>query len=273
MSIIRTKAPVKYTIINNELLAESSKLSWQAIGLLVYLLSKPDDWSVSIAALANIGKCGKNRIESILKELKLFGYIVCKKHRTGKYTYYVYDTPQVTPEPPEPKKQDPEPEKQASNPRRMPEPENPVQGFPEQGFRELLNTDINQLLKKATTTEALPEIEKKPKTEKAAAVAAFSFEDLTEPEKTCLIWAKKEKFWSSRVFSISAFKALYDKPDSPLRGQFENWEILNAKENEELKPKPRRLEVWERAGFKSEKEYATHSFNEQMAKLNHKNLN
>ena len=133
MSIIRTKSPHRFTIVSNELLAESNPMSWEATGLLIYLLSKPDNWQVSIAALTNIGKCGKNKIESILKELKRLGYVVGKRHSSGKYNYYVYDTPQ-TPQ------SNPKPENQVEA--KKPKPENPVQAFPEQDFQSLINTDI-----------------------------------------------------------------------------------------------------------------------------------
>ena len=133
MSIIRTKSPHRFTIVSNELLAESNPMSWEATGLLIYLLSKPDNWQVSITALTNIGKCGKNKIESILKELKRLGYVVGKRRSSGKYNYYVYDTPQSPPSMPQPENQ-----VQAKKPK----PENPVQAFPEQDFQSLINTDI-----------------------------------------------------------------------------------------------------------------------------------
>lgn len=136
MSIIRTKSPHRFTIVSNELLAESNPMSWEATGLLIYLLSKPDNWQVSIAALTNIGKCGKNKIESILKELKQLGYVVGKRRSSGKYNYYVYDTPQTPQSNPKPENQ-----VEAQNPKK-PKPENPVQAFPEQDFQSLINTDI-----------------------------------------------------------------------------------------------------------------------------------
>jgi hypothetical protein len=147
MSIIRTKSPHRFTIVSNELLAEKNPLSWEATGLLIYLLSKPDNWNVSIAALTNIGKCGKNKIESILKELKQLGYIVGKRHCTGKYNYYVYDTPQ-SPE------FTPKPENQVMA--KKPKPENPVQAFPEQDNRVLINTEVLLTNTEKTTTTSTP---------------------------------------------------------------------------------------------------------------------
>ncbi len=99
MSIIRTSHHLCFSpvVVNSKLLADSNPLSWEAIGLLIYLLSKPDNWQVSIASLTNIGKCGSHKIGSILKELKQKGYIVVKRHSSGEYEYYVYDTPQEQP--------------------------------------------------------------------------------------------------------------------------------------------------------------------------------
>lgn len=86
-----------YTCILRSTIQDAS-LSFEARGLLLYLLSKPKDWIVTIADLEREGGCGKNRIRRILKELEQCGYIERKRLRgdDGRITTtvtYVYEEP------------------------------------------------------------------------------------------------------------------------------------------------------------------------------------
>jgi hypothetical protein len=199
MSIIRTKSPHRFTIVSNELLAEKNPLSWEATGVLVYLLSKPDNWKVSIAALTNIGKSGKTKIENILKELKQLGYIVGKRHHTGKYDYYVYDTPQspeFTPEPENQVKAKPKPEK--------PKPENPEQENPEQGFQVLINTNNLLTNTEKTTTTRAPEQNAAPKLASDMILSAM-LKGLDESQKAEACKKLAELPADQRDIAISSF--------------------------------------------------------------------
>ncbi|HIF9521124.1 TPA: conserved phage C-terminal domain-containing protein [Photobacterium damselae] len=96
-TIIRTKRSHNFTIMNNGVYS-NNQLSWQAMGLLSYLLSKPDDWTVSPAQLISVTEntakhTARSGVYAILKELKKVGYISVKKHSSGKTDYYVADTP------------------------------------------------------------------------------------------------------------------------------------------------------------------------------------
>lgn len=68
-----------YVQIHKKML-EDPELSWAAKGLLTYLLSRPDNWKISVEHLAKI-YCGDARgngekaIRSIVKELIKLGYI------------------------------------------------------------------------------------------------------------------------------------------------------------------------------------------------------
>lgn len=67
-----------FSIIPNETLNDC--LSWEALGLLAYLCSKPDDWEVSVAHLTNHSSRGKHpsgreKTYRILEELKQAGYM------------------------------------------------------------------------------------------------------------------------------------------------------------------------------------------------------
>lgn len=66
-----------------------SRLSWEARGLLAYLLSKPDNWRVSRDALASQGPAGRDKIGRILKELKEIGYLQIDQRRdeNGQFIY------------------------------------------------------------------------------------------------------------------------------------------------------------------------------------------
>jgi len=56
--------------------AQDERLSFEARGLLWYLLSKPSDWKVVIGDLMKAGHCGRNRVYRILRELQTAGYLM-----------------------------------------------------------------------------------------------------------------------------------------------------------------------------------------------------
>lgn len=53
---------------------EDNRLSWRARGILAYLLSKPDDWSIHIFDILNHGTEGRDAVQAAMKELESFGY-------------------------------------------------------------------------------------------------------------------------------------------------------------------------------------------------------
>ena len=125
MSIIRAKREHNYTVISNKVY-DKNQLSWQAMGMLGYLLTKPDDWSVIVSELVNVTKetakpTGKEGVYNILKELRDKGFIVVQKNSDGSTDYTVYDEP-------------------------LPNQAEPNQGKPNQAEPTLLNTDIQQVL-------------------------------------------------------------------------------------------------------------------------------
>jgi biotin operon repressor len=102
-----------------------SRLSYRARGVLLELLSRPDNWRVSGDSLARSGKEGRDAILTALKELRDCGYIRMVKVRnedgTFETTNYVFDTPQdVVPRPENPTTVSVEP----------PHPEKPATGKP-----------------------------------------------------------------------------------------------------------------------------------------------
>ncbi|UKA27168.1 conserved phage C-terminal domain-containing protein [Photobacterium damselae subsp. damselae] len=106
MAIIRTKRKQKFTIINNDVYADN-QLSWQAQGLLSYVLSKPDDWNISPAQLSKVTKgtakpTGRDGVYSILKELINCGYVTRTQKKSqesglfGSCDYIFHDEPRTT---------------------------------------------------------------------------------------------------------------------------------------------------------------------------------
>jgi len=78
--------------------AQDERLSFEARGLLWYLLSKPSDWKVVIGDLMKAGHCGRNRVYRILRELQDEGYLVRERGRDEKGRlmtpiYRVYEQP------------------------------------------------------------------------------------------------------------------------------------------------------------------------------------
>ena len=135
MSIIRAKREHNYTVISNKVY-DKNQLSWQAMGMLGYLLTKPDDWLVIVSELVNVTKetakpTGKEGVYNILKELRDKGFIVVQKNSDGSTNYTVYDEP--LPNQGKPNQAEPNQGK-------------PNQGKPNQAEPTLLNTDIQQVL-------------------------------------------------------------------------------------------------------------------------------
>lgn len=103
MSIIRGKRPQSNYYVLNRNISEDKRLGWSARGLLVYLLGKPDNWKVSVAALVNETaeagtKSGRDTVYKLLNELIEAGYIerrqVSNAGRFGGIDYIVSEQSQ-----------------------------------------------------------------------------------------------------------------------------------------------------------------------------------
>jgi len=81
MTIQRTPRPQSnFTILANEILRDN-RLSFRARGILVSVLSRPDNWRTSADSLANESIEGRGAILTALKELETFGYLERTKHQ------------------------------------------------------------------------------------------------------------------------------------------------------------------------------------------------
>lgn len=95
--IIRAQRKDTFTIVNNKAINDS-RLSFRAKGVLVYILSKPDNWRVSERNLANDGPDGRSAVASALTELEQAGYLQRTRTRNDDGTFawdsVIYDEPQ-----------------------------------------------------------------------------------------------------------------------------------------------------------------------------------
>lgn len=102
-----------YTVIDNGIFSDRN-LSLKARGLLVTMLSLPEEWDYSIDGLTVILKEGKDCIRAALNELEKYGYLVRNRVRNDKgqlidNEYIIYEKPQNIEEKPdsEPKSENP----------------------------------------------------------------------------------------------------------------------------------------------------------------------
>lgn len=102
MSIIRVKKDAKYFTASNEPFNDK-RLSWEARGLMGYLLSKPNNWQVRMDALDKAGTAGNYKIRRMLAELRKYGYMnrIRVTVEGGKFDWIteVYESPSQNPKP------------------------------------------------------------------------------------------------------------------------------------------------------------------------------
>lgn len=96
-TILRVARRQHFTQIPNDL-ARSTALSPQAVGILIFILSYPDDWTFTKTWLMRVRGIKRDRVDAILKELEGAGY--CRHHqvrqsdgKAGSCEYRFADTP------------------------------------------------------------------------------------------------------------------------------------------------------------------------------------
>jgi hypothetical protein len=88
MSIVRAARKSNFYVCPSSVI-EDRRLSWAARGLLVYLLSKPDNWFIQIKDLLNQtmgaigGRSGRDKVYKLLNELRAAGYVYQEFVREG----------------------------------------------------------------------------------------------------------------------------------------------------------------------------------------------
>jgi hypothetical protein len=109
--IIRSALTENYTVIPNALLNDTT-ISGECLAMMVYLLSKPSDWQLSVKNLMKRFGWGRDKTYQAIAGLIERGYVIKNAHRNGgkfnSYTYFVYDTPQISPLPEKPDTEKPD---------------------------------------------------------------------------------------------------------------------------------------------------------------------
>lgn len=95
MTVITRQRSENFAIIPNTL-AEDDRLSFEARGLLCYLLAKPNNWKVRIADIQKSGGIGRDKAYRLIRELREAGYVKLDikrdtNARIVQQNYIVYD--------------------------------------------------------------------------------------------------------------------------------------------------------------------------------------
>jgi len=96
VTIIRAPRAERYTILRRDLINDG-RLSFRALGVLAYILDKPDDWKIDAEDMSHTHGEGRDAIRTALSELEAAGYLVRQKYRKEDGTWAadstVYDVP------------------------------------------------------------------------------------------------------------------------------------------------------------------------------------
>ena len=96
--IFKNRSRHSFTQIDNFVVQKESEISWRALGLLTYLVSLPQDWSISIERLGKIRAEGRDAVRTAMSELVIAGYVVKrgrKKMADGKLGEFLYDVSDI----------------------------------------------------------------------------------------------------------------------------------------------------------------------------------
>ena len=154
MSVFRVEKSREFTVIANHIFKDRT-LSAKAKGLLVEMLSLPENWDYTLKGLTCLFTDGLDSIRQGIRELEEHGYIVRErkrdtKGRLGGMEYVIYETPR---EPAESTSEEPDCADPAGD---NPTPENPIQDKPAEGTATLYKEIKNKELRESITHESNP---------------------------------------------------------------------------------------------------------------------
>lgn len=102
MPTIRVKKDERYFVASNEAFNDE-RLSWEARGLMGYLLSKPNDWVIRQKDLEQKGPAGDHKLRRMLAELRKCGYMnrirTSMPDGTFEWETEIYESPSQNPNP------------------------------------------------------------------------------------------------------------------------------------------------------------------------------
>jgi len=154
MSVFRVEKSREFTVIANCVFKDRT-LSAKAKGLLVEMLSLPENWDYTLKGLTYLFTDGLDSIRQGIRELEEHGYIVRErkrdiKGRLGGMEYVIYETPR---EPAEPTSEEPD----CADPTEdNPIPEKPTQDKPVEETATLYKEIKNKELRESITYESNP---------------------------------------------------------------------------------------------------------------------
>lgn len=187
--IVRSKRKNHFTVIDNDLINDD-RLDWKELGLLVYLLSKPDNWEICPSHLMKQRKTGRDGIYAILKNLCDAGYASRKPNPKGGWDWVITETPNT---------------------------DFPYRDYPYRDYPTQVNTDCLVNTDSPTTTTAALDgnNEKIEESKKAAAV-------WDEKMEKCFQWGKNHHYWAGQITSHERFIHLFNL-NSPkgIKAQYE----------------------------------------------------
>jgi DnaD/phage-associated family protein len=97
-NIVRVRKDARYFVASN-VPFNDKRLSWEARGVMGYLLSKPDNWQVSMVDLVNQSDAGMKVIRKVLAELRHSGYMsrerVTVAHGHFQWITTLYESPEL----------------------------------------------------------------------------------------------------------------------------------------------------------------------------------
>lgn len=96
LTVVRSSHAGGFTQVLNSALRPESRLSAQALGVLVHLLSHSDGWDVSVASLTRQFKNSHTSMKATVRELKEAGYIEARKFNTAigmRHEWIVHEEP------------------------------------------------------------------------------------------------------------------------------------------------------------------------------------
>ena len=162
--IKRGPSPKRYYVLSYEII--NKDWSADALGVLVYVLSRPDNWKIYPSQLAKKFNCGKHKMTRILKEIRDKGHAVYIKKRDASGKFSTELSEWIFTEEPQPENQtlvkQPQPDYPAPGNQALarspaespaaenqtldkennpPEPDYPEVGYPALDNRTLLNID------------------------------------------------------------------------------------------------------------------------------------
>lgn len=144
-----------FTSIHNKLINDS-RISLKAKGIMLYMLSKPENWKYNPKEIAKNSKDGLDSVYSGIKELIEAGYISRTRHSDGTVDYFVFEDVEENDIIDFSKKENPNwenPNRETPN-RENPNRENPNRENPDVYKRKNTNKEriiVNTELKKETS--------------------------------------------------------------------------------------------------------------------------